>query len=384
MDRVDRYGKRLGPEPRGGSPDRRPDLREPRRPLTSDERSLQAREHLKRSGEARRDSGYVPQYDRTRDARRPVEPPRPAPIPERLSQAVPPARVVPAPQPPPPARPPRREDATATGHPVEMPAVYGKDRLSFMVRDPHWIHAYWEVTQEAVDRARAELGDRWEGHRWILRVAGHPSPGEPVGQGLFDIDISPNARNWYVQVPVPGIDYDGMIGILTRDGTFYPLAKSNRVTTPPDRMSTIQDVEWASTKEEFERLYALSGGNAAGMASVASAELGQPAEEKHREAWFSGMLGSMASGVRLGARERGFWFQVDTELIVYGATEPDARVTVQGRSVQLRADGTFSLRFQLPDGVQEISCSAESADGGSSREIKPIVTRQTTSSERDS
>ena len=32
-----------------------------------------------------------------------------------------------------------------------------------------------------------------------------------------------------------------------------------------------------------------------------------------------------------------------------GATEPDAAVTIGGRKIQLRKDGTFSFRFALPD-----------------------------------
>ena len=35
------------------------------------------------------------------------------------------------------------------------------------------------------------------------------------------------------------------------------------------------------------------------------------------------------------AAEKAFWLQVHTELILYGATEPDATVTVQGQPVKL-------------------------------------------------
>jgi hypothetical protein len=51
-------------------------------------------------------------------------------------------------------------------------------------------------------------------------------------------------------------------------------------------------------------------------------------------------------------------------MMAYGATEPDARLTVQGEPVALRPDGTFSLHFALPDGTQVIPVRAESADGG--------------------
>lgn len=62
-----------------------------------------------------------------------------------------------------------------------------------------------------------------------------------------------------------------------------------------------------------------------------------------------------------------FWFNVNAELIIYGATEPGARVTVDGRPIQLRPDGTFSLRLALPDGEHEVKLRAVSADQTESR-----------------
>ncbi len=61
------------------------------------------------------------------------------------------------------------------------------------------------------------------------------------------------------------------------------------------------------------------------------------------------------------AAPRKFWFNVNAELIIYGATEPDARVTIGGRPLGLRPDGTFSCRFALPDGHYELPVAAVSA-----------------------
>ncbi len=76
-------------------------------------------------------------------------------------------------------------------------------------------------------------------------------------------------------------------------------------------------------------------------------------------------------------KKRGFWFVLDCELIVYGTTEPDAAVTIGGKPVQLRPDGTFTLRFALPDGKIELDAHACSADGLEERIIKPVVERNT-------
>ena len=74
---------------------------------------------------------------------------------------------------------------------------------------------------------------------------------------------------------------------------------------------------------------------------------------------------------------RKFWFQLDAELIVYGATEPNARVTLQGEPVKLRPDGTFTMRFSLPDSRQIIPAVAISPDGIEERTIVLAVERNT-------
>jgi hypothetical protein len=66
-------------------------------------------------------------------------------------------------------------------------------------------------------------------------------------------------------------------------------------------------------------------------------------------------------------RERSFWFDVNAELIVYGATDPSATVTIGGRPIRLRPDGSFSYRFALPDGDYELPAAAASVDGETRR-----------------
>ena len=59
-------------------------------------------------------------------------------------------------------------------------------------------------------------------------------------------------------------------------------------------------------------------------------------------------------------RSKPFAFQVDAELIVYGTTSSDATVMLQGEPINLRKDGTFTMRFSLPEGRQIIPAVANS------------------------
>jgi hypothetical protein len=132
-------------------------------------------------------------------------------------------------------------------------------------------------------------------------------------------------------------------------------------------------------EEMFGRLYGMGFG-------LGRSSPGKAWQERFKRVLFSGVLASpgitsAASPVKKRLKERKFWMVVDCELIVYGATEPDAKVTVQGRPINLRPDGSFTLRYALPDGKQVIPVKAISADEIEERTITPIVSRETKSSE---
>jgi hypothetical protein len=59
---------------------------------------------------------------------------------------------------------------------------------------------------------------------------------------------------------------------------------------------------------------------------------------------------------------KGFWFNVNAELIIYGATEANAQVAIAGRPIKLRPDGTFSCQFALPDGDHTLAAMALSPE----------------------
>ena len=45
-----------------------------------------------------------------------------------------------------------------------------RDRMVLMVRGPHWMHAFWEISPRSVERAKAALGQEWHSARPMLRV----------------------------------------------------------------------------------------------------------------------------------------------------------------------------------------------------------------------
>jgi uncharacterized protein len=89
------------------------------------------------------------------------------------------------------------------------------------------------------------------------------------------------------------------------------------------------------------------------------------------------------SGIGMGASQpptikpRNFWLVADAELIVYGATEPDATVTIGGKPIKLNSDGTFRFQMSFQDGLIDFPIMAVAVDGEQSRHVHMKFERET-------
>ena len=82
-------------------------------------------------------------------------------------------------------------------------------------------------------------------------------------------------------------------------------------------------------------------------------------------------------GSGLGSDPVEFPFEVDAQLVVYGATDPNAKVTLGGEPVQVENDGTFCVRMGMPDRRQVLPIVACSRDGSEQRTTVLAVERNT-------
>jgi hypothetical protein len=261
--------------------------------------------------------------------------------------------------------------------PRDLPAGYGKDRIVVMVRDPYWLHCYWELTRHAIQRAEAALGQEWHTSKPILRLLDVTSRDTTSASESIvrDIDIHGGCNNWYIDVTNPPRTFRVDIGYLARSGRFYVLARSNVVCTPRAGVSDHIDENWADIDpKKADRIYAMSGGFDPNASSL---ELKQLFEERLRRPLGSPAVTSFGSGGLYSGKGRKFHFQLDAELIIYGATDASSRVTLQGEPLKLRPDGTFTMRFSLPEGRQIIPAVAQSPDGIEERTIVLAVERNT-------
>jgi hypothetical protein len=111
----------------------------------------------------------------------------------------------------------------------ELPIGYGSTRLVLMVRDPYWIHAYWEIAEDISDIVTTELGPQgWSTSRRVLRVH-DVTDIEFDGNNshrCMDIDIGDVATNWYINVDRPNRSYCAELGLMGPDGRFVCLSRS--------------------------------------------------------------------------------------------------------------------------------------------------------------
>lgn len=261
--------------------------------------------------------------------------------------------------------------------PRHLQGGHTKDRIVVIVRDPYWLHVFWELTHQSVQRAEAALGQDWHGARPILRVCDvsaqdTTSTAEAI---VRDIEIHGGCNNWYVEVAQPPRSYRVDIGYLSRRGQFYVLARSNVVTTPKAGVSDAIDENWSETDaKQADRLYAMSSGFDPSAGDTRA--LKEFLEERFRRPLHTPALPTTIMPPPPG-KDRKFFFNIDAEMIVFGRTSIGARVTIQGEPVKLRPDGTFTMRYSFPDGRQILPAIAESTDGVEERKIVLAVERNT-------
>jgi len=303
----------------------------------------------------------------------------------------------------------------------ELPDGYGESRIMLMPRDPQWAYAYWDVPSAHKEELR-----RQGGQQLAIRI-----------YDVTDVDINSQAphsvqeylcdemaREWYLPIPVSDRDYVADIGYRCADGRWLILARSATVSIPPVYPSDwIEDafvtVNWdedlqgktvynlvppakkqamnadaAKSNQLYSNVFGMNADTESmRMAGSVFGSNQQTPESAVSSFVFPSGMGMWAvptasgqnmsgagfSGDLGGARPRQFWLVADAELIVYGATEPDATVTIGDRQIQLNPDGTFRFQMSFQDGIIDYPIKAVAVDGEQTRSIHMNFERQTPS-----
>lgn len=314
-----------------------------------------------------------------------------------------------------------------TAHAGHLPASYGTRKLFLTARDPHWLYAHWDIPPREQFQHNARSVDR----HMILRLYAY----EPVGSPVAEIHVHPESHHWFVPVEQAGARYVAELGYYQSGRKWKSLATSAPMSTPPDTISTDSTVEFATIPPDlsFDTLRSLLGDEEAQRqplahaiqrlrdrrlrehpASAASAEWTteqelalakllasarggralRGSEESHglpgdfpesenlpaglaSHGWSPSFAEYVASPLGGAPVSGEFWFSINAELIIHGATEPNAQVSLGGKPITLQPDGSFSFRFALPDGQYTLPVVAVSADNTDGRAVQLDFSRST-------
>lgn len=139
----------------------------------------------------------------------------------------------------------------------ELPSGYNDTKITALVRDPYWIYAYWEISNEKIEEVKRTIWDIWNCSKTILRVYDVTDIifNGSNAHSFFDITLGNLSNYWYINTGAPDRSYCVDIGVLTPDNKFYLFARSNVVKTPRNTISNILDEEWLLSEEEVSKIY---------------------------------------------------------------------------------------------------------------------------------
>lgn len=312
--------------------------------------------------------------------------------------------------------------ATADNSLGEIPGGYGESKIVLLPRDPQWAYAYWDITNEHKQELRAQGGQQLALRLYDVTDINmeHQSP-----HSIQEYALDEMAREWYLSIPVSDREYLLDIGYRCADGRWLVLARSAEIRIPPvypsdwieDHFLTIdwqEDLkgktfiklvppsqkqvpatEYAQDNPIFDKIFGMAESvEAMRIAGSLFGSMHQVPEETLSSFIFPSGIGEWAlptaSGINMSGigmsgigmevhQPRQFWLVADAELIVYGATEPDAAVYIGSRQIKLNPDGTFRFHMSFQDGLIDYPIVAVAADGEQQRSVHMKFERETPS-----
>ncbi len=134
--------------------------------------------------------------------------------------------------------------------PRHVPWGYGYDRITAMVVNPHTLFIYWELTDQAIEAARREVGpagvESWINLR-VYDVSGRIFDGTNA-HSYADYKVDRNDRQWFVEVNKPGSTAIVDVGVKSIEGYFVKITRSGRADFPRHGRAPEAPVEWLTVR----------------------------------------------------------------------------------------------------------------------------------------
>lgn len=148
--------------------------------------------------------------------------------------------------------------------PKYIPWSYGQDRVRALPIDPERLYVYWEVTDEARERAQGKLG-AGASTAWLnLRVydtTGRLFDGTNA-HSYFDHRVDNGSRQWFFDVGKAGSEAFVEIGMKSHEGYFVRIARSGRVIFPRRSPAPYREPQWLTVRASASETPVVTKGGA--------------------------------------------------------------------------------------------------------------------------
>ncbi len=235
-----------------------------------------------------------------------------------------------------------REKSLVTNPEPSQKRNPNRNRAVLMVRGPHWLHAFWEVTTHSVQRVKAAMGAEWHSAKPVLRVLeAFGEKGETRAERICrEIEIHGGVKNWFIDVRKP-MSCRVEIGYKTRCGDFHKLCRSNQVSAAPVSRGDSLDLHWKDIEPDCSKIFSLSGGY---LADSDSDEVRELFQERLRRPLGPPKANYTAySDVDTNSQKKSFPMEVDAELVIFGSTEKGAYSQFKASQLPLRMMEVFAF-----------------------------------------
>lgn len=107
-----------------------------------------------------------------------------------------------------------------------------RDRIYFLVKDPHWTFLWWELSPETVQRVAAQHGGNLG--QLVLRIydVTHILFDGKNAHSWFDVEVDSDTDNWYLDLGESNRNYLAEVGYRGTSGHFTPCARSHSIYLP--------------------------------------------------------------------------------------------------------------------------------------------------------
>ena len=318
----------------------------------------------------------------------------------------------------------------------DLPVEYGETRIVLQIRDPHWAFAYWEIPRIELKRLELEVGIFEFAHsHFVLRLhnvsqgfsqeiklseharnwyiylenpqtvyqveLGMHSPTEGYSfialSNLVQTPPDRVAERWAAPVPpepiyepeerVGGheiVDYNLVeapgIDRITAPEQVYFASVSGEAIPHPGSSDLLAGQKLVPTEIPSSAEAALVPGGISsfempGLSVMpGSMDMQMPTSPAPSSAdWSSVTVSSFGKKAEEGGNDEIF-LAASVEIIVYGRVKCGCELTFQGNPINVRSDGSFSLRLALPfDGGHSIDLVATDPVSQKTRVVKAAV-----------